>query len=174
MWPLRSGSGSHTLVIDTLGYFGTVPNISMSLASGTWPTNNKIFYCPIRVPYPINVLQMYINNGAAVSGNVDVGIYGPAGARLVNSGSTAQAGTSAVQTIDITDTAIGPGFFYLAMQVSNTTATNTKAAPLVAILSAYGVLMEAAGGFGLPATATFATTTSAYLPSFGIIAALNF
>lgn len=174
MWPLRSGSGSHTLVIDTLGYFGTIPNISIALASAAWPTTNKILYCPIRVPSPLTVLQMYTNNGTTVSGNVDVGIYTLDGTRLMNSGSVAQSGTSAIQTINTTDVTIGPGVFYLALQVSNTTATFVRGAPLVAQMSAYGVLMEAAGGFGLPALATFATAVDAYFPPFGLVAAGNF
>lgn len=174
MWPLRSGSGAPTFVIDTFGQHGTVPNISISYASGTWPTAFKILYIPFRVPFALTILELYISNGGVVSGNFDIGIYTLDGVLLVNTGSIVQTTISVVQAVAITNTVIGPGAFYLGLQMSSVTATLTRGAPLIQQVQAYGVLMQTAGALGLPAVATFATPVDAFLPSIGLATTVNF
>jgi hypothetical protein len=97
---------------------------------------------------------------ATVAGNVDVGIYSEAGTRLVNSGSTAQAGTSTIQKVGIADTAIGPGTYYFALTNSTTTATFSGSTASSQLAPASYCQAETTGAFGLPATATFSPIAS--------------
>lgn len=136
-------------------------------SSAVWPSANQALYVPFWTPVPLVIARILVLNGAAVSGNLDVGIYDQDGTRLVSSGSTAQAGVSDVQEIDITDTLVGPGRFYAALALDNTTGTNlffgSNSANQVRLL---GVLLQASA-FPLPAVATFATS-NARAPSISL------
>jgi hypothetical protein len=136
-------------------------------ASAVYPTANLAIYVPFSLGVPITAVQMFIYNGATVSGNVDVGLYAADGTRLVSMGSTAQAGTSVLQAFDITDTPLGPGNYYLACAVDNTTATLFRLAPTARQIAGLGCFTQVTA-FPLPAVATFATYASAYLPVFGL------
>lgn len=128
--------------------------------SGTWPTANTAIFVPFVVYTPIIAVKMGIANGAAVSGNVDVGIYDDQQNRLVSMGSTAQSGVSAIQSFDITDTTLQPGVYFMAMNMDNTTGTNTRWGTGVAGASGgFGVYNQAVGAVTLPATAAFASPT---------------
>jgi hypothetical protein len=133
--------------------------------SNAWPTSNLAIYIPVEIYEPVTIVKMSVNNGSAVSGNIDVGIYDAGGKRLVSKGSTAQAGTSAIQTFDITDTLLLPGLYYMAVALDNTTGTlagwNSMTSPEQKMVGLY----EQGTAFPLPATATFATfTQTAQLP----------
>ena len=135
-----------------------------------WPAANRAIFIPLMIQQNITIYKLYTVNGSAAGGNVDVGIYSKAGSKLVSSGATAQAGTSALQKFDITDTALTPGQYYFALSCDSTTPTFTRLAPAVAdVLSMFGCQQDAAG-YTLPATASFADITSAYLPRCGLIA----
>lgn len=136
-------------------------------ASLVWPTANKAIYIPFTLNVAETALKLFCANGAVASGNVDVGIYTGAGARVVSSGSTAQSGTSVLQVFDVADTVLVPGYYYFAMSVDNTTAEFLCSNPVAAALPTWGVKQEASA-LPLPATATFATMTSSYLPFMGI------
>ena len=137
-------------------------------SSGTFVAANRAVYIPFRIPAPMVVTQLFSMNGAAVSGNIDVGIYDKDGTRLVSSGSTAQAGTSTIQAFNITDTLIGPGQFYLAVAMDNATGTLLR----IFLFPANGTkvmgVAQQASAFALPATATFATESSGYFPMIGL------
>ena len=92
-----------------------------SAASATYVAANRAHYIPFVVSEPITVVQLFAYNGATASGNIDMGIYDAKGTKLVSIGSTAQAGTNALQTFDITDTVLGSGRFYLAVAMDNAT-----------------------------------------------------
>ena len=136
-------------------------------ASAVWPSANRAIFVGFRVWTPITVVKMFVVNGTAVSGNIDMAIYDEAGARLTPSISTAQAGTSAIQELNITDTQLGVGLFFLALAVDNTTATVYRKSINVAHLRA-ARCYQMASAFTLPATATFAAPASSYLPIFGL------
>jgi hypothetical protein len=137
--------------------------------STAWPSANRAYFVPFRLPYEVTVQHAWVLNGATVSGNVDIGIYSVDGTRIASTGSTAQAGTSAVQSISLSAT-LGPGLFYMALAVSNTTATVYKASVPGASMQMMGCAMQNSA-LPLPATATLISVTSAggnYLPEFGI------
>lgn len=142
-------------------------NHIIGVASAVWPGANRALYVPLYLPRPATVVKLWWLNGAAVSGNVDVGIYNATSlARIVSSGSTAQAGTSVVQEVDIADTALGAGVYLLALSCDNTTAAFARTLTDIRICRSAGVTQEAAA-FALPVTATPATAASAYMPVFG-------
>src|SRR5689334_23396390 len=107
-WPtFRSLGEAGANHITSLGPH--LPSIAgLSVGSAVWPTANLAIYCPFRIGTSRLARKLYWVNGAAVSGNVDCGIYDVAGRKLVSAGSTAQTGTTAVQSVDITDTMLGP------------------------------------------------------------------
>lgn len=143
-------------------------SINQSGGTNTWPSANQAFFVPIVVPRSLTVVKMFWVNGAAVSGNVDTGIYDVAGNRLVSIGTTAQAGTSAIQIVDTTDLALAPGRYYLALACDNTTATFARSGTPGATMIRAAGCYQMATAFVLPDPVTFAASTSATtVPLFG-------
>lgn len=149
---------------DSMGDY--LKAVSQAGAISAWPTANKAIYIPLALQQPTTVYQLGIVNGGTASGNFDVGILDAAGNKLVSSGSTAQSGTSAsgiMQLVNVTDTSLGRGLYYLALAFDNITATAHNWAPTALRASTWGIKEETTA-FTLPATATFANITSAYIP----------
>lgn len=68
--------------------------------------------------------QLLFYVGATSSGNIDVGIYDSQQNRIVSAGSTAMSATiNTVQEINIADTVLSPGEYFLAVACDNTTGT---------------------------------------------------
>lgn len=134
-----------------------------------WPTTNRAFYFPYLLRSSFTVSYAWWLNGSAVSGKVDAGIYDRNGTRLVSVGAaTNQAGTTAIQSVDITDTILTPGVYYLALVMDNTTGRLWRSnTPENKDCRAAGMMMQDTA-FALPATATFtANTAGLYYPMFG-------
>lgn len=145
---------------------GTLAN---AVGTITWPTANKAFVYPFRVRNrPFVAKQAFVLNGSAVSGNVDVGVYDSRGNLIVSTGATAQAGTSVVQLLDITDTTLQPGRYLLALSVSNTTARVARASNVPFQTLALNGCWVMTSAHPLPSTLTLATPDTAYVPVFGI------
>jgi hypothetical protein len=134
------------------------------------PAADMAVYMPVLVKRLVVVRRLFAAV-SGVAGNVDIGIYSASGVRVVSTGLTAAASSMAV---DITDTTIAPGFYYLAFLGSTVSTLSivsmTTAAPIPA---AYGVLVEQMGAGGvLPASASWAV--SATLPvRFYVVAAIT-
>jgi hypothetical protein len=132
-------------------------------------TANVALYAPIFVPEPCVITKLWWQNGATVSGNVDVGVYTEEGTRIVSTGSIAQAGVSNLQTIDITDQALPAGFLYFALGASSATAT------FWAAVGGAGDNWFTHGGkyqtsvFPLPNTATFGFVNGIALFKYGAL-----
>jgi hypothetical protein len=141
---------------------------SAGVASAAYPSANLAIYIPFRIDIPITVTNLYSYNGSAVSGNIDIGIYNNLGGLIVSKGTTAQAGTSAIQTFSITATSLTPGQYYLAVAMDNTTGTLfTISLAQIAFLQVIGMAQQATA-FVLPSTATFASSTNNYIPCIGL------
>ncbi len=158
-WPLVS-----PWTLESLGAALSTAALGLP-TSGVWPAANVTIYVPVVLFMRVNAVRLWVQNGGSVSGNFDLGIYDEEGTRIVSTGSTAMAGTSVVQTVDITDIGLGPGLFYIAMSCDNGTAAFGRGAVNAQYLRICGVFQEAV--FTLPANATFATMAQAYLPNFG-------
>lgn len=147
---------------ESLGFQLSAMSLSTSV-SAAWPSSNLAIYIPFTVYETITITKLSILNGSAVSGNFDIGIYDAGGARLVSSGSTAQSGTSAIQTVDITDKVLAPGLYYLALAFDNTTGTIENVGVTAIDAEALGVTQQASA-FPLPSTATFAAFAQTIVP----------
>lgn len=138
-------------------------------ASAVWPAANRAIYIPFCVEQIVTVYQMAVEV-VTQSGNLDLGLYDQDGRRLVSAGSTAVAVTG-LQIIDITDTVLEPGVYFMAMCVDNTTASFKRCNTDILTLQAFGVQQQAVGAVTLPDPATFANPASPYIP--GLTAALT-
>jgi len=147
-----------------LGVFGN----GINAVSTAWPSANLAIFIPIRVPSPVMVCKLAMGAGATAAGNFDMGIYDRFGNLLVSSGATAKSATTE-QILDVLDTRIGPGLYYLALSADGTnnytcwTGNGTAPAP-VEKARLCGTL-EMATAYPLPATATFAARTTAAIPA---------
>jgi hypothetical protein len=137
-------------------------------ASATWPTANKALYIPFALSEPATVTRCWVVNGGTASGNLDIGVYDADGVLLVSSGATAQAGTSAIQAVNVTDTLLGRGLFFLGLSHSSAAGTYARiTTPSVTASRAAGVL-EQTSAHPLPAVAAFVAVSTTYLPLCGL------
>ena len=143
--------------------------------SAGWPTASGAIFVPFYLPETVIFRRLHWLNGAAISGNVDMGIYSidDLGAsvlaltRVVSTGSVAQAGINGLQSFDITDTTLGPGRFYFALAINNVTATVFRWTLATAEFVKLIHLFRRATHFPLPATTTVATDETNYIPVMG-------
>ncbi len=171
MWPPTRSALGPGAVITTFGYQNsTAAGVASGWASTAWPSANRAYYYPVVVAVPVVVTKLFVANGATASGNLDVGLYTVDGTRLLSTGSTAQAGTAAIQAVDVTDTLIGAGLYYLALSHSNTVGTYMRVSLNANLKRLHGV-MQQASALPLPATATFATAAGSYLAPVGMLCA---
>jgi hypothetical protein len=125
-------------------------------------TANRALYFPVTLAEPYVLRRFWWVNGATVNGNVDVGLYTASGLRIASCGSTAMSGASALQSVVLgSPVHLPPGSYYLAWAPSSGTATFPYAAAGgVAEGRIFGMAVEDSA-VPLPASATFATTTTA-------------
>jgi hypothetical protein len=136
---------------------------TMWTTAGTsaWPSANLAVFAPVVVRRRVVVSAMAWWNGSGVSGNLDAGIYDRNRALLGHTGSTAQAGASALQSAAISGGPItlNPGLYYLALACDNITSPLPRASLSIPLLQACGY-QQMASAFPLPSTATFANPTA--------------
>lgn len=150
------------LVVPGLDLISTNDN---SGAASVFGSANDAVYVPFVVAEPITVTQIHVVVGTQ-NGNVDVGIYNAAGTRLVSAGTTA-VGAVGVQTFNITDTLLPRGRYFAAMATDSATAKFSTAVLRVNRDQDGNAVMgikKQATAFPLPATATFASPTSTFVP----------
>lgn len=156
---------------QSLGALLAQSNANLSTLSmiTTWPTANKAFIVPFRIRnVPWVARGAFVLNGSAVSGDVDVGIYDRRGNRLVSTGATAQAGTSAAQRISLTPTTLQPGLYWMALSVSNTTGRVARSGAIPTQTGAFVPLWIMTSAHPLPDPITFTAIDTTFLPAFGL------
>ena len=95
-----------------------------SIASIAWTANNLAYYYPFRLTTHETAYQLLFWVGATSSGNIDVGIYDDQYKRIVSAGTTAMSATvNTVQELNIADTALKPGNYFLGASCSTTAGT---------------------------------------------------
>lgn len=172
VWPEVFASPMPTMMpwsVDSIGVrMGAIAGGVVDVST-VWSAANRALFIPFALGKPATITRIFWFNGATVSGNVDCGVYDAAGTRLISSGSTAQAGTTAIQSVDVTDTLIGPGQYYLALAMDNVTGTiRIRTLGNVVLSKSVGMAaMETA--FPLPTTVTLITTPVDSIPSCGVI-----
>lgn len=178
-WPILEPSHNRrdvfsiTAMRSYLSQGTQVPNWT-SIGSASWPAANRAIYLPFALDGPMPATGFRIANGtAAVAGSWDVGIYSADGRRLASTGTVAQTGVDAVQTITLgSPILLGRGNFWLAIMETSASASIYRVnAGAANDWLMWGALQEATGG-SLPATATFASNTTAFLPYVSIMSEL--
>lgn len=155
-------------IINTMSFEAIGASIiGFSWTSLAWPTTNTAIFIPFRIAYPITIVKMFWYNGATVSGNIDTGIYNSEGTRLVSIGSTAQATINVIQVVDITDTTLEPGLYYMALAADNTTSTFRMLNALAVQSRSFGVY-SVATSFVLPSSVTYAGAITNPIPLIGL------
>lgn len=165
MKPTLSVLSAQALGIGLQALGGTAPS------SGTWTSTSRAIFVPFALAAPFQVRKVWWANGATLGANADCGVYSIGGTLLGSTGSTAQAGTSVVQSVSLS-LLLQPGSYYVALVLSNTTGTVLRTTALTTTLGqpTLGIAQQATA-FPLPATATLAVAGSAFLPLFGITSA---
>lgn len=142
-----------------------------NVASAVYVAASRAMFFPFHLDIPVTVTGGFCINGTVVSGNVDVGVYDgeQIPIKIVSSGSVAQSGTNALQSLSMGPTVLGAGDFYLGICMDNATGTLFRGTSLsAAILRRYGAKQQVSA-FPLPATSNFSNNvTNAYVPAFGI------
>lgn len=150
---------------DSIGV--QLANVGLVSSVGVWPAANLALFVPFRIASTLTVAKMFWNNNTAGTTSYDVGIYSASGSLLVSIGSTLSAGTTNPQVVDITDTTLTPGLYYMAMAANNVTDSSYSYGLAIGGTAAFGVL-EAVTSFPLPSTVTFAKTARARMPLIGM------
>lgn len=146
------------VTISTLGLFSAGVELAAmavtAAASTAVAVNNVAWAVPFRLTTPMTVKKLYHVNGSVATGNIDMGIYDEALARLVSIGSTAQSGTNIVQEFDITDTQLNPGLYYIASAYSSSSATAMMPGGMSGFFGSIIGAFTATTSFPLPSTLT--------------------
>lgn len=130
---------------------------------------NQAYYVPFHIFDRAYVAkQMFASTGTTGTGHFDLGIYDSQGNRLVSSGSTAHGATTGLQMVNITDTTLQPGQYWMAFVSDSATDTFTRATPSFQAVRGLFIRTQASA-FTLPDPATFAIpTVITGLPMFGL------
>jgi len=139
---------------------------ALQVGTVNWVTANQAFYIPFTVMLPSTAFKLGVVNSATGAGNVDMGIYNPDGTKVVSMGSTAVVVAAAWQWLNIADTLLVPGLYYLGVCFDTSGATNKPPVwynMLAYALALMGVRNEAAA-FPLPSPATFVQPTAVSIP----------
>lgn len=149
---------------------GELLAVDTGLSSGAW-TANLAEYVPITLSQPTVVGAFFWENGGTVGGSTEVCVYDPAATtKLATSTATTNAGTSAIQSVDITDVTLGPGRYWLSIGSDSGTQTYNRANAVSQYLNAMGIYQQtSAWSSGLPAPPTFAAPSVGALPMFGFV-----
>lgn len=131
--------------------------------SQAWPASDRVLMWPFRVPRPVTIYQIGVGCGATATGNYDAGIYDEFGNKIVSTGTKAKA-SSAEDFVNITDTTLGQGLYWAALQASAVANYIIVAAANTGLAKAMGIRQATPGSFGLPNSITFETTVNTQIP----------
>jgi hypothetical protein len=120
-YPIGPKAAITTAGIETQ-YAGIVWNFAGSgLLTTAWPAANLGIILPMMLPEPFLVAVIAGENGATLGSNIDVTWWNrDLTTKLVTTGSVAQAGASAMQTVNVTDTTIPAGESFITFVASGT------------------------------------------------------
>jgi hypothetical protein len=132
-------------------------------------------FAPILLPVSCTVRRVWWANGSSPDGGITIecGIYADSGSRSPGaklvSGSAAQGNATEVQFVDVTDTSLAPGLYWVALSTSAITAVFRTT--ISAVVDA-ATLFQEASAYPLPGTATpvEATASTVYLCGFSTTA----
>jgi len=139
--------------------------MALNVASVAWSAANRALFVPFRVTEISTAYQMMFGCGATAGGNVSVGIY-DLWFNLLVSASAARSASNEI-IVNITDTELLPGTYFMAMSVDGTTNVIAFAATNADLAHMIGVrMMETA--YPLPDPATPVKTAAVHVPYIGV------
>lgn len=139
------------IISSVTGWWGLGNQLKAYNAAIPVMVTNGAVNLALAVPFVVHgnyvVKRLWWLNGSAVAGNVDVGVYNSSFVRLISTGATAQAGVDTLQSVDVADTTIAAGQYFMAISASNTVTARFggRAGGSVARLQAAGCSIMAAG-----------------------------
>lgn len=140
----------------------TAVSVTTAAVTSATVVQNQAYYYPFRLDIGATAMKLYYITGGTQNGNVDMGIYDSQFNSVVTMGSTAQGAANTLNELDITNTDLPPGNYWLAFASNSATATvfqNADADELSMPGSPYYVQASA---FALPTpTATPVKSTAA-------------
>jgi hypothetical protein len=140
------------------------------IISATYPSANLAIAVPFQTARALQIRKMFWANGTTAGTNsVDVGVYSLNGARLVSGGGTLSVGANTLQEVDVTDTMLQPGSYYMAYAQNGVTMTPIMQSLAQSANMRCCGIAQMASAYVLPTTFTFAaSTTSVLVPFFGL------
>ncbi len=137
-------------------------------SSGPSPIANLGFFIPFTMSEQKEIKRILVPViTLAAGGNIDVGIYNSSKERLVSSGSV-RVMSEMTQAINITNTVLDPGRYYMAVALDNSAVAISTITIGVGINRELGIF-EKTSSFPLPATGTFNEhATRNYIPRFSL------
>jgi hypothetical protein len=164
------GGGSSMPMPPVVGPFSDVAlgtelaaSAAAAPAAAVWPTANLAIAYPFRVTEDSTAYKLWYGGSTAASGNIDVAIYDSAFSKVISTGTQVHAAATTV--IDVANTALTAGVYYLAVSIDNTTAQLQRYATA---LRGFGMVQMAAA-FVLPTTFVPAAIANVYVPNAGVI-----
>jgi hypothetical protein len=95
--------------------------------SAPWFAANKPIAVPFVLAMPVTVLEFgWVNGSGTMTDSFDIGIYSTSWTRLISTGGTTRSGVSVAQWVNVTDTVILPGRYYLVMSGNGITANQLQ------------------------------------------------
>jgi len=135
--------------------FGCASVMSMggTTVSGSWPSANDPCAVPFTITEALVVTHLGWRNGSGAGSNHDIGIYDEAWNRLVSAGSSAAGTSSLWNFVNVTDTPIAAGRYYLVKNIDSTTANRARYwshAATLGFMTMLGMKETATDSFPLP------------------------
>jgi len=159
---------SGLITISSIGPSSLGIHTRSTPGDSTWFQGSTAIFIPFRIAEPFVAINLWLFNGSVVNGNIDLGIYDVRAERIVSTGSTPQAGVSAIQAIAISALLLKPGVYYMALAIDNITARTQRTSTGNICDGRTQGLAQMAAAFPLPATVVLASLTTTNLPIMGL------
>lgn len=163
-WPY--GQFDSDTILSSVGPTSIVGDLAVATSqafntSAVWPAANRALFVPVWINRQATVYKMSFVV-ATQSGNYDIGLYDEFGHRLVRA--TAAVPVAGIAIADVADTVIGPGVYFLALNIDNVVASVRRLAIGALVTQLSGCMQQAVGALTLPDPFTLAAMASAYVP----------
>ena len=154
--PRNARQGRFITTADAEFGFSPICALAATTISGSWASANDPVGVPFRLSEALVVTHLGWRNGSAAGSNHDIGIYDANWNLLVSTGSIGPAAASSLWNIvDVTDTPIPAGRYYLTYVVNATTANRARywsISSSLVLTTMMGLKETATDSFPLPST----------------------